>query len=53
MSCSASATGDGRLGEPVDVAHTGLLLMGGGVAFLLGKELHAGFPHWREGRRGE
>ena len=50
---SAVDTGDGRLGEHVDVAQIGLLLIGWVVAFLLGKELQAGFLQWREGRRGE
>jgi hypothetical protein len=37
----------------VDVAQIGLLLIGWVVAFLLGKELQAGFLQWREGRRGQ
>jgi hypothetical protein len=37
----------------VDVAQIGLLLVGWVVAFLLGKELQAGFAQWRAGPRGE
>ena len=50
---SAADHGYGRRGERVDVAQIGLLLVGWVVAFLLGKELQAGFVQWREGRRGE
>jgi hypothetical protein len=41
------------MGERVDVAQVGLLLVGWVVAFLLGKELQAGFAQWRAERRGE
>ena len=50
---STDDDGDGRLGDSVDYAQIGLLLVGWVVAFLLGKELQTGFLQWREGRRGE
>jgi hypothetical protein len=37
----------------MDVVQIGLLFAGWVVAFLLGKELQAGFLQWREGRRSE
>jgi hypothetical protein len=50
---STDDDGNGRMGEHVDYAQIGLLLVGWVVAFLLGKELQAGFVQWREGHRGE
>jgi hypothetical protein len=41
------------MGDRVDYAQIGLLLVGWVVAFMLGKELQAGFLQWWEGRRGE
>jgi hypothetical protein len=43
----------GSLGESVDIAQFVLLLVGWTVAFLLGKELQAGFVRWRETRGRE
>jgi hypothetical protein len=39
--------------DVAQIARIGLLLLGWVWAFLLGKELQAGFVQWREGRRGE
>jgi hypothetical protein len=49
----AARTGAGRPGDRVDIAQAAVLLVGWVVAFLLGKELQAGFLQWRQGRRGE
>jgi hypothetical protein len=35
----------------VDVAQTALMFVGWIVAFMLGKELQAGFTQWQEARR--
>jgi hypothetical protein len=35
----------------VDLAQTALLIIGWMVAFMLGKELQAGFVQWQEARR--
>lgn len=40
-------------GESMELAQVGLLMVGWIIAFLLGKELQAGFLQWRQSRRGE
>ena len=50
---AAARLGAGRLGDRVDIAQAAVLLVGWVVAFLLGKELQAGFPQWRQGRCGD
>jgi hypothetical protein len=37
----------------MELAQVSLLTVGWIVAFLLGKELQAGFLQWRQGRRGD
>jgi hypothetical protein len=50
---SAAAYGQRILGESMELAQVGLLLIGWVVAFLLGKELQAGFLEWRRSRHEE